>query len=291
MKYLMLLVALTIGDPSSIMAQEFTDQKTMPFDLHNIEMVHVHNHKGTVTIKGTDSNQGKIVMTRTLKSASKATLEAGKEKIYLDSIFTDGKLYFFINAPNHIFKVDENGQGYYQSEWNYGNRNKKDRFDIDFEFTLTVELPKTTSINASTHEKSLEISNLTGRVVANNHHDNVTLQGMQNDVEANSHHGDVTVHFAKNPPGTLKCDTHHGEIKVSLRTPLSADATMKSHHGSFYADFDYQTLARQVSSKQDSHRGTKFLIGDGTSVRIGQGGLKMDFRTHHGDVYILKNNK
>ena len=62
---------------------------------------------------------------------------------------------------------------------------------------------------------------------------------------------------------------------------------MKSHHGSFYTDFDWKAMPVSVA-REDGKSGTRYRWGNGTQVRIGSGGIKMDFRTHHGDVFLTK---
>ncbi|NND31101.1 MAG: DUF4097 family beta strand repeat protein [Saprospiraceae bacterium] len=274
---------------SNLTAQNYSADKDFIFSLSGLTAVHVHNHTGQVTINGTNAQEGKITLTRNLKSASNAALAKAKEIIYLDSMQHEGKLYFFIHSPTHIFKIDENGRGYYQSPWNNWSGNKQERFDVEAEFNITLEIPKAMDLYASTHEKDLYISNISGEVFAKNHHDQVVLTGLRNNLNAHAHHGDIKVEFAANPERSIACRTHHGDIKVSMAPGLSADIKMKSHHGSFFTDFDYQIVATQVSRKEENKTGTKYTIGDGTNVRIGQGGLQMDFRTHHGDVYVTKN--
>jgi hypothetical protein len=142
-------------------------------------------------------------------------------------------------------------------------------------------------VHASTQEKDLIIENLTGPIVARNHQGDVTIKAVKNNLEVHAHHGNIDVQFDKNPVAYLRCGTHHGDIKIHLQKDLSADISMKSHHGAFYTDFDYQPVVNQVSRKEVSdHDGTKYQIGNGTNIRIGGGAIKMDFKTHHGDVYL-----
>ena len=278
--YLSLLIKLD--------GQDISDEKSMIFSVMNINALHVHNHTGTVTINGTSAQEGTIHIRRTLKSASKASLERGKESIYFDSMRHEGTLYFFVHSPDRLFRINEDGNGYYQNSWNRWNGEDRDRFDVKSEFSIEVQVPSKTNLYASTHEKDLHISNMAGKVSAHNHHDDVTLLRMQNDIEAHSHHGNIQVQFDKNPLHSIICHTHHGDIKIKVQDHINADVKMKSHHGSFFTDLDYKVMATQVSSTKEK-RGTKYTIGDGTNVRMGQGGLQMDFRTHHGDVYITKN--
>lgn len=276
--------------PMLMHAQSFDDAKTMNINLSGIEMVHMHNFKGDVTIKGTNASQGKITFKRKLKSASRSKLNKAKDLIYLDTMIVDNELYFFIESPDRQFKINADGSAGYNSNWqgDWNVLTNSKRFNVESEFTIVLELPKSMKLMASVHHKDLKIEGVENVVRAGTHHGSVDVKGLRNDIDASSHHGDVTVQFDKNPQNKLNCHTHHGDITVAMQSGFSADVSMKSHHGAFYTDFDYKRMPSSISKKNSDNRGTKYKIGGDTKVRIGDGDVEVDFSTHHGDVFITK---
>ena len=234
---------------------------------------------------GNKSDEASIKISRTLKSASAAQLKKAEQEVFIDTLLVGDELHFFIEAPDRVFKIDEEGDGYYDG-WNQSWSDFK-HFKLAYTFTWEVQIPESMDLQVKTHQKQLSIRNMASSVVARNHHDDVALSGLSGDVKASSHHGDVNVAFVSNPPEEVSCHSHHGDIRVEVQDGLSADVTMRSHHGSFYTDFDWQNIPVQVD--KDAKNGkTRYRWAKGTQVRIGEGGLKMDFHTHHGDVYVTK---
>ena len=55
---------------------------------------------------------------------------------------------------------------------------------------------------------------------------------------------------------------------------------------SLLTDFDYEARPMSVSINKSNSR-TKYKIGGGTSIRIGEGGPVLTMKTYHGDIFIL----
>ncbi|MFT4566122.1 MAG: hypothetical protein ACI9FN_001076, partial [Saprospiraceae bacterium] len=112
--------------------------------------------------------------------------------------------------------------------------------------------------------------------------------GMQGDVRASSHHGDVLVSFGRNPRNELICNSHHGDIKIYAKDGFSGNVSMKSHHGAFYTDFDGENLPPIVKVSKRDGKKIRYKLGETTRYQIGSGGANLEFRTHHGDVSVIK---
>ena len=287
MKRMILTAINLLGIIALITAQQIQDVREFNINTSSLQSLRIYNHEGAVSVKGVDGNQAKLKITRKIQSSSRDRLTKAREEIYIDTISDAGNLYFFIEAPDRLFKIDVEGHAGYNS-WNYQNRKSELRhFKLNYSFTWEVEVPNHLIVHASTHRKKLRVDNMKNKVVACNHHDDVDISNLSGDVDASSHHGDVTVAFSKNPKNSVDCHTHHGDIKVALQDGLGADVRMKSHHGKFYTDFDWKAMPMKVN-REDGKSGTRYKWGNGTMVRIGSGGIEMNFKTHHGDVFLTK---
>ena len=263
--------------------KEFKDGDTIEYSLDGIREVSLYNHYGDVKVIGTNRKNAKLTYVRRLKSASSAKLEDAKEEVKLQSMNEGDELIIFFEAPDMKFTIDPDGRGYYHSRnWN----DWKDRYQVSFEFDMTLEIPSDMNLNVSNHHDGLSVENISGDVYAHNHHKDLELRNIGSQIKASTHHGNVIVSHIDNPDADSYYKTHHGDIKVQFEDGLSADVSLKSHHGSFFSDFDWKTGPIKTSVDSD-HKGTKYKIGKDTRVIIGSGGPSLDFRTHHGDIYLL----
>jgi len=61
---------------------------------------------------------------------------------------------------------------------------------------------------------------------------------------------------------------------------------LDSYHGEFYTDFDWEPMVSKI--QKSNKKKTKYKVGSTTSVKIGGGKHMMNFKSHHGNMYILK---
>jgi len=268
-------------------AQTFNDQKTFTFDVSKLDLIRVHNKYGAVKVTGTNGNKAVLTVKRSLKSNNNKRLAEAKEKIYLDSTSLDGELMFFVQMPNYRLEIDENGRVNYQSDHNYWNGNQTVFHENRFEMTIELKVPKTTPLYISTHKKDLLIQGINADVLAQNHHGHIKLASIGGNVQAHTHHGKIEVGLTKVPTRDAFFDTHHGSIWVTFPPSLSAEVALSTRHGKFYTDFDYREKAMPLKIS-NGKKGTKYKIGGGTGISIGNGGPKLTFETYHGSIYLLK---
>lgn len=285
MKFILNL-ALMIGLAIGLQGQQFEDSGNIKIDMSQINSLALYNHKGDIKVSAGNNNQGTIKYKRKLKSASKQKLEEAKNEIFLDSILHNGELIFFVSAPNRIFEIDTDGQGHYNYKGD--NWNDRNRYKVEYEFTFELELPADTKLRVSNHHSGLTVSGIKGALIAKNHHQDLILKNVGSQVSATTHHGDIEVTHSSNPSVDSYYRTHHGNIKVTFQSGFGALVSLKSHHGAFYSDFDWEYQPSQASINTNQ-KGTKYKIGKDTVVRIGKGGPALDFKTHHGDIYLLNN--
>jgi len=268
--------------------QKFEDEQTINLSVDQLKSIHIYNMEGGVNVKGIDGNTAILKIKRTIETSSKKRLEMAKEEIYIDSIQDNGSMYYFIEGPSMNFQIAEDGSGSY-NKWNLA-QSKSDlrHFKISYSFKWEVQIPKHMMLHVYNHKEALTVSDMENYVVAKNHHDAVSIKGMRGDVKASSHHGDVTIAFDRNPQNELICSSHHGDIKIYAKDGFSGDVSMESHHGSFYTDFDGEDLPPIVEVSKEKGKKTHYKLGESSRYRIGRGGAHLDFRTHHGDVSVIR---
>lgn len=268
-------------------AQTFKDEKTYTFDVANLDLLRVHNKYGAVKVTGTNGNKAVLTVKRSIKSNNNKQLAEAKEKIYLDSTYLDGELMFFVQMPNYRLEIDENGRAHYQSDHNSWNNNQQSFYKNKFELTIELTVPKATQLYISTHHKDLFIQDINADVLAQNHHGHIRLASIGGNVQAHTHHGKIEVGLTKVPTRDAYFDTHHGNISVTFPQNLAAEVALSTRHGQFYTDFDYKEKSMPLKIS-NGKKGTKYKIGGGTGISIGNGGPKLTFETYHGSIYLLK---
>lgn len=288
MKKINLSLLLWAGMVCLLQAQSFSDEKSFTFEVGNLDLLHVHNKYGDVVVKGTTGTKAVLKVKRHIKASTNSVLAAAKADTYLDSTYSNNELVFFVEMPDYHLEINADGSAHYSYnyngssvQWNKVNRKAK----VEMEIELLV--PKNTPLYISTHHKNLKISDIKADVWAQNHHGSVKLDNIHGNVQANTHHGKIEVGLTKVPDKDAVFDTHHGNIEVTFPPELSADFALKTRHGNFFTDFDYQAVAmtpKMVYGK----KGTKYKVENGTNIRIGKGGPKLNMETYHGSIYLLK---
>lgn len=284
---LLFCCSLLVGSHS--FGQQFEDSKTFQFDVSQLTMLRIHNMNGEVNVTATSGRQATMKVTRTLSAATSEKLETAKKEVYWDSLLTDGELIFFMQSPDYELRADDEGNLWYNScchdDW---NKNRLKYRKLKYNFDVELKVPANTPLYATTHRSEMSISGLSGGVIAKNHHKSIQMDNISGNVKARTHHGDITISLNANPTEDSSFKTHHGDIKIYFQRPLSADVNLSSRHGDFFTDFDWQPQPMKTSVKSDG-KGTVYKIGGGTSVRIGNGGPELSFKTWHGDVHLLEN--
>lgn len=288
MKNIYNILALTLCFCASLVGQKDTESFKMNYNVANYDNIRIHNFKGDVTVNAKTGNQFELKVQRILKSKSNSKLNAAKTEVYVDTTVVDGEFIVFMVAPDKHFKMDENGNSYYNGQdWNNWSKNKIKDYGVEYEFIIDATIPPSKNLYAATHHKDVTVKGINGNTTVKSHHGSVRATTGGDIVIAKTHHGDVTVEHSSSNVTEGVYKTHHGDINTSF-PQLSADATMKSHHGSFYIDFDYQHVAQQVKMREDGKK-TKYKLGGDTAIRVGSGSGKLTYATHHGDTYIAKN--
>lgn len=279
----------------SCVSQQATDTFTFNTNLAGISAFHLYNKNGSVEVKAIKGSTATLKVTRKLKSASSSALTEAKEQIYFDSFTEDGQVFWFMQHPRTEFRLDEEGNGYYNSDWDWDRKGSREesRYDVEYQFNVILELPENIPLFVSTHRNDLTVDGINAPVLARNHHGGISLRNIGGTASAKGHHGSIEVNYTRNPSNESVYYTHHGDIRVFYQSPLAVNASMDSHHGEFFTDFDWALDKRNLERSEANGKtraGTKYVIkmDDKVNISIGGGGPKQQFHTHHGDIYLLR---
>ncbi len=276
----LILLSLTICQ-----GQEKPDNQYFEVSQKGFRTLNLHNLRGDVEVRGTDTKNIQVTIKRQLTAKRQALLTDAPSQYYFDTLSREGNIYFFMESPTHEFKIESDGLGYYNScdQWNRDNRPT-----VNYRFDITVEFPKAMNLNVSSHHDALRISDVGGTLNAKSHHKDLVASRIGGNANLKSHHGDVEASFTENPSEACSFSTHHGDIRIAYQSQFSADVKLKSRHGEFFTEYDWESQPITVS-KEPSEKGTSYKVGDGTYVTIGGGGPLQSFSTWHGHIYLVKN--
>ena len=284
-----IILLLTIASFFSPLKEKHTDQQQMKIDLSAYDKVNIYNSSGAVKVNPIQGsgNQAVVNATRKLSATSKKKLNRAIKEIYIDTMVVDGELYFYIVSPNRYLKSGGGDYLHYQSKDQFNNYNEIKESGINYEFELDILLPQNTKAVVSTHRGDIELNGIQGDLSALNHHGNVYLNNVQNLQYAHSHHGVIDVSFDRQSDHDIKLDTHHGDITIKFPNTPSAELDLYSYHGSFYTDFDWKP-GKMIVENNRKNKKTKYKVGSKTRVLMGSASKKIQFNSHHGNMYILK---
>ena len=286
MNTLIILFALLFS--SSPLKQEHTDQASLKIDVSKYDKINIYNTGGAINVKSTTSQNATFNSTRKIKATTGKKLQRAIAEIYVDTISMDDELFVYIANPEKVLRNQGGDYLHYQHKDQQGNifGNIKSS-GIDFEFDFEITLPADAEGVISTHKGDIEVNGVKGELAVLNHFGDIRLSEVHKVETVRSHHGELKVLFDKQPEHDISLNTHHGNITISFKDTPSAMLDLYSYHGSFFTDFDWKPSATKVVQNLKNGK-TKYKIGKNTNVRIGGGEHKIKFKSHHGNMYILK---
>ncbi len=158
--------------------------------------------------------------------------------------------------------------------------------------SLDVTLPTQTGLELTTHNGTVSITNITGRIDATTHNGSITTEGVSGAIKLRTHNGRITckeisgdmellthnssVEAACSKSASPVCNisivTHNGGIDFTAPPNLSAAVEVSTHNGSIDSDLSITAIG-EVNKRE--LRGT-----------IGKGQGKLHLETHNGSIKI-----
>ncbi len=157
---------------------------------------------------------------------------------------------------------------------------------------LDVQVPNESDLELTTHNGSIVIRNITGRLNGTTHNGKITAEQVSGTAELHTHNGSVT---CREISGDSRLKSHNGSIKVyySKAAPSVCDISLITYNGgieietpsNFTGEFDASThngsirtdLPITIVGKVSKSR---------LSGKIGSGPGKLHLETHNGSIRI-----
>ncbi len=158
--------------------------------------------------------------------------------------------------------------------------------------SLDVQVPDESDLELTTHNGSLEITNITGRLNGTTHNGEITAEQVSGTAELHTHNGSVTCREIsgdsrlKSHKGSIRvyysqaappvCDisiiTYNGGIEIETPSNFSGEVDISTHNGSIRTDLPITIVGKISKSK---------LTG-----KIGTGQGKLHLETYNGSIRV-----
>lgn len=263
-QYLILLIlAIFLGLESA--AQSSGEQEyTLPLsDPNKPGKLYAKLHRGSIKVEG---YSGKDVIVKVLPGDNDDDDD--------DDRSSRSSLRRIPNTATQFEIIEQNNEVRIQ-----GVNNKH----VNFE----VRVPSQFSLQLNTHHDGyIEVSNVTGEIVADGHHEDIVLKNVGGSAIVDTHHGEIKVSFtsiSRNVP--MAFSTYHGDIDIEFPSDVDGSMKIKTTKGEIYTDFDLNLRVESATVKS-GNSGTKIEVGGWLKGDIGSGGPEFLFSTYHGDVIL-----
>lgn len=225
-------------------------------------------HNGSITIYGADIADCNLTATITARAATEEAAKKLAEKTTITLEPLGNKLTAKIKKPTIL------------------------RMGQSVAVSLDVQVPDHTSLELMTHNGSIEITNITGKVdgttrngkvtaeqvcgtaTLQTHNGSIRCKEISGDTQLKSHNGSIKVYYAEGAPPICNVSliTHNGGIDFTAPPDFSAAVEASTRNGSIKTDLPI-TVVGEVSKRK--LKGT-----------IGTGQGKLHLQTHNGSIRI-----
>jgi Toastrack DUF4097 len=140
--------------------------------------------------------------------------------------------------------------------------------------SFEVFTPWNTDVRAESHNGSMSVSDLRGRIDVESHNGSMRLTRVAGDVSSETHNGSIQIELEGNSwdGRGLAANTHNGSVTVSVPAAFSANVQTKTERGRLDSDFPMSVRGR--------------IDQRGLSFNIGSGGPPIKVSTHNGGIRL-----
>ena len=277
--FLTVILCLGIAGIATARPYRETIKKEIPFPGGDNAVLILENIFGNMEVEGYSGDQVILEINEEYNPDSDEELAEIKRKAYITFDTYGDTVDVFVDGVCGCSRPGKNRN----SRW--------EKCDYDYRFDFKVKVPSRANIKVSTvNEGDVKISGITGEVVARNVNGGIFVDGISGPADVHTINSDVEVKYTKNPNKHSKYYSLNGDVNVYYYPNLSADLHFKSFQGDLYTNFDISEKLPPVKleTTAKNRKGTTYRIEDRTAVRIGQGGVQLDFETFNGDVFVRK---
>ena len=228
---------------------------------------HAQTHNGSIKINGTDVTECNMTATIVTRAATDEEARELSEKVKVTLVPSDNRLITKIDKPSQLI-------------------NKSVSVSLD------VEVPNKTDLDLVTHNGSVEISDITGRLEATTHNGKVTSERVSGTTALKTHNGSV---MCRDISGSTQLKSHNGSIKAyyTETAPLGCDISIVTYNGGIELKTPPGYSGRVDASTHNGSINTDLPITvsgkiSKTSLKgtIGAGEGQLHLETYNGSIRI-----
>lgn len=255
----------------------------------------IANINGQVNVTGYEGDKIVVEVEKVIMAKTDERLERGKSEIQLGIVDLADTLILYVDGLCGGFgRTDgkrnwsrvSGGWGY---NWNNECNNREGRQDYEYRMNFTVKVPASLNLSVSTiNNGDVQVQNVKGAVHANNINGAIKLSKLAGKTEAHTINGDVDLDYVDNPRSDCRYYSLNGDINAFFRKGLAANVSFESFNGDLYTNIDQLVAMPTELEKKETSKGMKYKIG-GMRYQVGSGGVRLDFETFNGNVYLKEN--
>lgn len=239
----------------------------------------VDNISGSIEVSGGQGDQVKLLVKKTIRAESKASMEAAKKEVTLDITDQPDLLKFYVNGP---FRCNCQGDGEGCRGWR-GHPG----YNVNMDFQLQV--PRDIDITLKTvNGGHVNVRNVSGKFSVNNVNGRIEMQEIAGSGRARTVNGSVKVGFRENPKENSAFSTINGDVDLRFVKGLSADFRFKTFNGEVFSDFEMTSLPAKNASVQQHNGKFVFRTDRFTGGRVGSGGPEIKAENLNGSIRVLE---
>jgi len=253
---LVLPVALAISAGCDIAMADFSEKETAEwrksYELSPGGRVEIGNVNGKIDVRTGEGNTVEVVARKTARAAN---VDAAKQTL--------GRIEIRDSSSADGVKVDTHFER--SSLFSHNN----------WQVEYTVRVPATANVKLSTVNGGVEISGVSGHIVAEATNGGITARGIAGMIEASTTNGGVDVEMAKVDQGGAKLECTNGGISLGLPSESSATLSARVTNGGIDTG-GLSIMTRGESSKRR-------LDGD-----LNGGGPRISMACTNGGIQLIK---
>jgi DUF4097 and DUF4098 domain-containing protein YvlB len=248
MKFTAFIGSVALLASASLFA-DITEEETFSFELNDGGRLSVANVNGSITVNGGDGDSVEIVATKKAKNQ--------EDMDQIDIVISN-------SADEISIETELNESNSWYS--NHGNNN---------EVTYEITVPRGTMLHAiETVNGNVDISGVTGEVVAESVNGDLDIEGLEGDCGLSTVNGSIDASFAKlEGQQRVKAETVNGRVTLTL--PEDADVEVSA-----------DTLNGGISGGDFGLESDKGFVGSDLNGKIGDGSARLNIDTVNGAIKI-----
>ena len=256
-----------------------TIRKKIPLPKSAEAILVVENIFGKIDVEGYNGDTVLFEIESLISADSQKELEEAMKKVYLSFETREDTVDAFVNG---ICGCRQNQRGHF--DW-------ENQCNFKYKYDFKVKVPSRANLKISTvTDGEVTIHQISGSVTARNVNGGITIGEVSGPTDVNCINGDVEIKYTKNPVQNSKYYSLNGDVNIFYIPGLSADVSFKTFQGNMFTSFDIAEWLPPVKVSTSSKDGnvTTYRIENINAVRIGKGGVKLDFETFNGNVFVRK---